>query len=104
MEIPELRLAAAFQPCIRCGKKDGVVLAHYTGVRRLDLAGGYGLKVHDLMGAHLCGACHLWMDTRSRDKERKWEHSEEFLFLVAQTILRLWDQERIGLRSSENPL
>jgi hypothetical protein len=75
--------------CVRCGSRKGVVLCHYTGVRRQAYGGGYGIKVHDLMGAHLCQQCHLEMDTLSRDKARKWEHSEEFQHYVLMTILRL---------------
>lgn len=75
--------------CVRCESSTGVVLCHYTGVRREAYGGGYGIKVHDLAGAHLCQQCHTEMDTLSRDKENKWEHSEEFLHLCMLTILRL---------------
>jgi hypothetical protein len=70
-------------------------LAHYTGVRRESYGGGYGIKVHDLVGAHLCKSCHRFMDTESRDKEKKWEHSEEFQHLCILTMLRLANQERL---------
>lgn len=84
-----LRDLANGQSCIRCGKDDGtIVLCHYTGVRRGALGGGMGIKVHDAVGAEMCSVCHHWMDTGSRDKERKWECSEEFLFLVALTWIR----------------
>lgn len=87
-----LRKLAEDQFCVRCGAREGVVLCHYTGTRRQALGGGYGLKVKDLAGAHLCGACHLQMDQLSRDKAQKWEHSEEFLFLCMLTVLRLAEQ------------
>lgn len=88
-----LRDRAKDQSCVRCGRDDGtVVLAHYTGVRRLAYGGGYGRKVIDIAGAHLCAVCHREMDTLSRDKSRKWEHSEEFLHLCMLTILRLAEQ------------
>lgn len=81
---------------MRCGRQDkSVVLCHYTGARRLAYGGGYGIKVSDLAGAHLCGPCHKDMDTLSRNKDLKWEHSEEFLHYVLLTILRLAQQERI---------
>ena len=90
-----LRAHAQGQNCVRCGHdgSDGtVVLAHYTGARRLAYRGGYGLKSNDLCAAHLCGPCHEHMDRLSREKETKWEHSEEFQHYVLLTILRLWDQ------------
>ena len=91
-----LRAAAEGQNCVRCGSNDGTtVLAHYTGARRLAYRGGFGIKVNDWIGAHLCGLCHRHMDTLSRDKEKRWEHSEEFLHCVALTILRLAEQEII---------
>jgi hypothetical protein len=89
--VSKLREAARDAPCIRCMKEDGtIVLAHYTGVRRLSYGGGFGIKGHDLIGAHLCSDCHKLMDTLSRDKEGKWIHSEEFLHLCALTIIRLY--------------
>ena len=91
--MKDLRKLARDQSCIRCGREDGTtVLAHYTGVRRLELGGGFGCKVHDMAGAHLCMACHSHMDTWSRSKETKWLHSEEFLLLCVKTAIRLYEQ------------
>lgn len=91
-----LREAARDQACIRCGKSDGsVVLAHYTGPRRLAYGGGFAIKVNDLAGAHLCSVCHVEMDSKSRVKALKWEHSEEFLHLCFLTILRLAEQGHV---------
>ncbi len=93
--MTKLRDAARDQPCVRCGQEDGTtVLAHYTGVRRLELGGGFGLKVHDLAGAHLCHECHRIMDTE-RNKEDRWLHSEEFLLLCVKTAIRLYEQGRL---------
>lgn len=84
------------QPCVRCGKQDQtVVAAHYTGGRRTMYGGGLGIKVHDFLVAHLCGSCHLYMDQLSRDKERRWEHSEEFLHYIALTLRRCFDDGTI---------
>lgn len=70
---------------------DGTVVGcHYTGVRRGAYGGGFGIKVHDFMIAHLCAACHREMDTLSKDKSKKWEHSEEFLHYIALTLVRLF--------------
>ena len=91
--MSKFREAARDQSCVRCSKQNGtVVLAHYTGARRLSYGGGYGIKVNDLIGAHLCMDCHQYMDMVSRDKADKWKHSEEFLHLVALTIIRLHEQ------------
>ena len=91
--VTKLRAAARDQSCVRCGKQDGtVVLAHYFGPRRHEYGGGMGIKGHDLLAAHLCQRCHLEMDTLSKNKARRWEHSEEFLHLCALTIIRLWEQ------------
>lgn len=85
----DLRELARGQSCIRCGRDDGtIVLAHYFGPRRYAYGGGMSQKGHDAVGAELCSICHSWMDTGSRDKERKWETSEEFLHLVALTWIR----------------
>lgn len=70
------------------------MLCHYTGVRREAYGGGYGIKVKDVVGAHLCQRCHKEMDTHSRDKARKWEHSEEFQHYVLLTIIR-WIEEGV---------
>jgi hypothetical protein len=85
-----LRDAANGQACVSCGIQDGtVVLAHYFGPRRHDYGGGMSRKGHDLIGAHLCDKCHRHMDTASKSKEGRWEHSEIFLHYCALTILRL---------------
>lgn len=94
--MSKLRKTAEGQDCVRCGgNKESVVLAHYTGVRRLAYRGGFGLKVQDICAAHLCHRCHIEMDTLLRDKDKKWEHSEEFLHLCMLTILRLAEQGEI---------
>ncbi len=94
MKTSKLRQAARGQTCVvpGCGNTETVVLAHYFGPRRDAYGGGMSIKGNDLIGAHLCQAHHLEMDTLSRDKEHKWEHSEQFLHYVALTILRLHKQ------------
>lgn len=82
---PKLLRASKDQVCVRCGKTSGVVGAHYTGVRRLKLGGGYGIKVHDFLTADLCQECHVWMDSLSREKEQRYGHSEEFFYYIALT-------------------
>lgn len=90
-ENEKLRRAAEGQSCVRCGNIDGTVVgAHYSGARRLAYGGGFGIKVHDFLIAHLCSQCHRDMDQLSRDKARQYEHSEEFLHLIALTLIRLF--------------
>jgi hypothetical protein len=86
----KLRDAAEGQDCVRCSASRVAVGAHYTGARRLSYGGGMGQKVWDFLIAHLCPACHTYMDTLSRDKDKHWEHSEEFLHLIALTLARLF--------------
>lgn len=87
---PKLLASANGKPCIRCKRQiEGVVGAHYTGVRREALGGGYGAKVSDLIHARLCQECHLEMDTLSRNKEMRYDHSEQFLTLCALTLIQL---------------
>lgn len=93
--MKDLTRLAKDQPCVRCGSTEGVVLCHYTGARRLSLGGGFGIKVADVAGAHMCGSCHEYMDRLSREKAKKWEHSEEFLFYVVLTVIRLVEQEML---------
>lgn len=94
-----LRDAAEARSCVRCGCNDDTVVgAHYTGMRRLAYGGGYGIKVHDFLVAHLCGRCHLEMDQLSRDKHNSAVHSEEFLHLIALTLIRLFDDGLIGVQ------
>lgn len=91
--MTDLRQLARDESCVRCGAQDGtVVLAHYTGMRRLSYGGGFGIKVSDAVGAYLCASCHRHMDTESRSKSRAVEHSEEFLHLCALTWIRLADK------------
>jgi len=94
--MTDLRKAAKDQPCVRCHINDGtVVLAHYFGPRRHEYGGGMSRKGHDAVGAHLCADCHREMDTLSRDKDQKWQHSEAFLHLCALTWIRLIDTEAL---------
>lgn len=61
-----LRKFAEGQPCqIRlpgiCNhREDTVVLCHYRGEAT---GSGYGLKPHDMFGAHGCSACHAYVDS-----------------------------------------
>jgi hypothetical protein len=97
--VRRLREAARDQSCVRCGRRDGtIVLAHYFGPRRSWYGGGMSIKGHDLIGAHLCSACHTYMDTTGRSKESRWNHSEEFLHYCVLTILRLVERGIVSIQ------
>lgn len=82
--------------CVRCNRRDETVVgAHYTGVRRGDYGGGMQIKVHDFCVADLCSECHSFMDTRSRDKEGRWGHSEEFQHYVLLTLAKRFESGAI---------
>lgn len=97
-ESKKLRNAAKGQSCVRCGSREGVVGCHYTGARRLAYGGGFGIKVHDFLIAHLCAQCHREIDQLSRNKAHRYDHSEEFLHLIALTLIRLFDEGLIGVK------
>jgi hypothetical protein len=82
---------SAGEECVRCGhshKRETVVPAHYTGVRRDAYGGGLGVKVHDCLVADLCDECHVYMDAKSRDKEGRWGHSEEMQHYILLTVAK----------------
>ena len=91
-ESKKLRDASRGQFCVRCGNPIGVVGCHYTGVRRGSYGGGFGQKVHDFLTADLCPGYHSYMDSLSRDKSKKWEHSEEFQHYIILTLERRFVQ------------
>lgn len=90
----KLMRAARGRSCVNCGACDGtVVRAHYTGMRQHAFGKGKGIKGHDLIGADLCQRCHASFDrlevgTGETGLLRKIDSSEQFLFLVAQTLVR----------------
>ena len=85
--------------CVKCGREDStVVAAHYFGARRHSYGGGMGIKVHDFLCAHLCAVCHREMDVLCRDKEGKWLHSEEFQHYILLTQIRLFLEDKLGVK------
>lgn len=90
---PKLLASANGKCCVKCGRQiEGVVAAHYTGVRREAFGGGLSIKVSDVIHARLCGECHLEMDTLSRNKALRYDHSEQFLALCFLTLIQLVDE------------
>jgi len=96
---PKLLASANGKPCVKCKRQiEGVVAAHYTGVRREAFGGGLGIKCSDLIHARLCQECHLEMDTLSRNKDLKYDHSEQFLTLCGLTLIQLVHEGELGVR------
>jgi len=97
--------AAKDQACLNCGARDGtVVAAHYTGLRSHLLGKGTGHKPHDFCIADLCHRCHHKFDVAfdGSSFEKKIDLSEQFLFLIIQTILRRIDQGVIVIKGDKN--
>ena len=78
--------AANGQVCVRCDVMTGTVVAcHYTGLRQHIYGKGRSIKCSDIVTADLCAECHTWMDS---PKRKSIERSEEFLHLIALTLMR----------------
>jgi hypothetical protein len=95
---------SAGELCVRCGrehKRDTVVGAHYTGVRRDSYGGGISEKVHDFLVADLCDECHTYMDSLSRDKEGRWGHSEEFQHYIILTLIKRFTGQKLAVWSTK---
>ena len=97
--------AAKDQMCVNCGATDGtVVAAHYTGIRSHRFGKGTGHKPHDLCIADLCQRCHYKFDVAA-DRgtfTKKVDQSEQFLFLIIQTLIRRTDQGIITIKGDKN--
>lgn len=97
--------AARDQACVNCGARDAtVVAAHYSGLRSFGLGRGTGHKCHDIFVADLCHRCHTKFDgyhealSRSMDIDKKIDLSEQFLYLICQTMLRRIEQGVIEVK------
>ena len=96
---------AKCQSCVNCGAADGtVVAAHYTGMRSHRFGKGTGHKPHDLCIADLCHKCHHAFDVAFDGStfEKKVDLSEQFLFLIIQTLLRRVAQDIITIKGHTN--
>ena len=93
------------QSCVNCGAADGtVVAAHYTGMRSHRFGKGTGHKPHDLCVADLRQNCHYKFDVAfdGSSFEKKIDLSEQFLFLIIQTLLRRVAQDIITIKGHTN--
>jgi hypothetical protein len=89
------------ETCVKCEreyKRETVVSAHYTGMRREAYGGGMSVKVHDFIVADLCDECHDYMDRLSREKDAQLGHSEEFQHYVILTLIKRFTKDGIVLR------
>lgn len=88
------------QSCIRCGRKDGsVVAAHYFGLHRSQLGGGMGHKVDDIYVADLCAQCHEEFDRYQQSND--YERATEFMLLILLTIRRRHQQGLITIKGAK---
>ena len=92
--------AARDQSCVNCGVNDEtIVSAHYTGMRSHAFGKGTGHKCHDLFVADLCHKCHKAFDEGGAGSyEIRIDKSEQFLYLICQTLLRRVDQGVITIK------
>lgn len=87
---PNLLASSNGMPCIRCGRTDTVIPAHYTGIRQLAFGKGKGIKCHDCCTADLCQDCHAYFD--QPEQRKSIEASEEFLFLIMMSTVRRFNR------------
>jgi len=79
--------AANGEACVRCGARDGTIVAcHYTGFRQMSYGKGYGEKCADIATADLCSKCHVYFDAPTEHKSI--DRSEEFLHCILLTLIR----------------
>lgn len=96
--------AAEGRSCVNCGAMDDTIVpAHYTGLHQQEWGKGHGIKVHDILAADLCRACHLKLDnynssTFSDLYMRKIDMSEQFLTCVIRTLLRRIEQGVVTIK------
>lgn len=81
------------QACVMCKVNDGTIVAAHSNL--LEHGKGAGHKAHDAMHAWLCYRCHTEYDqghSMTKDEKR-----EFILTAIARTVMKLWDQELIGV-------
>lgn len=82
------------QSCVMCKTHDGTIVAAHSNL--LEHGKGAGHKAHDAMHAWLCYRCHTEYDqghTMTKDEKR-----EFILTAICRTVMKLWDQELIGIK------
>lgn len=98
MAVSDLTKAAQGQACMNCGSTQGVVLAHYSGMRQHWFGKGRSIKGDDYAAAPQCSACHAdgpfaegWCDPALVDEDRiiqQLAKSEEQLYQIVQWHIR----------------
>lgn len=94
---PALLRAARDQSCVNCGAEDGTIVSAHSNWP--DHGKGMSIKAHDCFVAHLCHACHSWLDQGGGyDPTGLWhvkEKREMFDRAKDKTLLRLFQQGRL---------
>ena len=80
-----------------CGADDGSVVSAHSNWS--EHGKGMSIKAHDVFVAHLCFACHGWLDQGwGPDPSGSWSGDEKramFQRAMERTWLRLWQQGRV---------
>lgn len=92
---PALLRLARGQSCANCGADDGTIVAAHSNWS--DHGKGMSIKASDCFSAHLCAACHAWLDQggKGRDPTGRYTVSDKReMFDRARdaTLLRLFQQ------------
>lgn len=82
------------QSCVMCGSDDGTVVAAHSNLQ--EHGKGMGHKAHDAMHAWLCHSCHAELD--QGHFLSKSEKREYMLTAICRTVMKLWDQDLIGVK------
>ena len=97
LRVPALLRLARDQSCTNCGAEDGTIVAAHSNWS--DHGKGMSIKAHDIYHAHLCVACHSWLDQGGKtDPTGQYSVAskrEMFTRCMERTWLRLWQQGRL---------
>ena len=89
--------------CQNCGRQDGTIVAAHAN--RQALGKGMGEKAPDIFTAHLCYACHTWLDQGGTGTDpsglyltHRMDKWEMFDRAMHRTWAYLWGAGIIGLK------
>jgi len=82
------------QSCVMCGADDETIVAAHSNLQ--EHGKGMGHKAHDAMHAWLCHGCHAELD--QGHFLSKSEKREYMLTAICRTVMKMWDQDLIGVK------